>query len=220
MEHRADGLHRRVRDPHLHRHHRQVWLRLPVRGRRRRHHGLPEGSSKTLFADLRRTNNFLLLQLHSFARQGACDDGLPVCLAACWVTTCEIEHPPPLDSTECGCVATCLTTAASGGNHPCSATGAGITENEANQWITDGCPAAPCNFQALMAAAKQAVDNDNLDLLARTDVYAACDGVATRMQDTNIVASCALASLHASCGVRSLLSFARVRTGNDAGNGR
>ena len=71
-----------------------------------------------------------------------------------------------------------------------------------------------------MAAAKQAVDNDNLGALGNSDVYAACDRVATQMQDVNIVASCALASLHASCGVRSLLSFARVRTGNDAGNGR
>ena len=70
-----------------------------------------------------------------------------------------------------------------------------------------------------MAAAKQAVDNNNLDLLGNSLVYAACDGVATRMQDTNIVASCALTSLHASCRVRTLLSFACVVVGNDA-NGR
>ena len=46
-----------------------------------------------------------------------------------------------------------------------------------------------------MAAAKQAVDNDNLDALGNSDVYAACDRVATRMQDTNIVASCPHPSL-------------------------
>ena len=46
-----------------------------------------------------------------------------------------------------------------------------------------------------MAAAKQAVDNNNLDLLGNSLVYAACDGVATRMQDTNIVASCPPPSL-------------------------
>ena len=78
---------------------------------------------------------------------------------------------------------------------PGSAASAGITETEANKWITDGCPAAPCNFQALMAAAKQAVDSDNLALLASTDVYWACDRVATQMQDTNIVASCPPPSL-------------------------
>ena len=54
-----------------------------------------------------------------------------------------------------------------------------------------------------MAAAKQAVDNGNLDALRNTDVYAACDRVATRMQDTNIVASCPPPSLLRPAGLFS-----------------
>ena len=54
-----------------------------------------------------------------------------------------------------------------------------------------------------MAAAKQAVDNDNLGALGSSDVYAACNRVATRMQDTNIVASCPPPSLLRPAGLVS-----------------
>jgi hypothetical protein len=92
------------------------------------------------------------------------------------------------------CTAACetrtytVTTGASGSGAPCEADDGDTTKCLKGQGACDTDPV--CNFQALMAAAKQAVDNDNLGALGNSDVYAACDRVATRMQDTNIVASC------------------------------
>ena len=75
--------------------------------------------------------------------QGACEDGLPVCLAPCW-QSCYIDHAPPLDGTQCSCLAGCLAASQSQfGIHPCSAAGGGITQTEANEWTTAGCPAGP-----------------------------------------------------------------------------
>merc|ERR1712093_123816 len=88
------------------------------------------------------------------------------------------------------CTAACetrtytVTTGASGSGAPCEADDGDTTKCLKGQGARDTDPA--CNFQALMAAAKQAVDNDNLDALRNSLVYAACDRVATRMQDTNI----------------------------------
>ena len=83
------------------------------------------------------------------------------------------------DSTQCGCVETCLTTAASGGTHPCSVTGAGITEAEADGWIAAGCPSSdppaanidctgtdpdlPCHVMRLIDEVRDAASLDDID---------------------------------------------------------
>ena len=103
--------------------------------------------------------------------QGACEDGLPVCLAPCW-QSCYIDHAPPLDGTQCSCLAGCLYNRNPSGD--CSAAGGGITQTEADEWITAGCPGPwydcsgidpdlPCHVMQLIDQLRDAASLADID---------------------------------------------------------